>query len=578
MKLSLLTNTFEQLEQTRSRLQMTTILANLFEKTTPEDAEKIVFLLQGRVSPQFENIEIGMGEKFIEQAISFASGHTKKQIEKSYSELGDLGLVAQKAIQTKTQQSLESRELTVSDVFNGLLKISKSEGQGSQDLKIKLLTELLNSSKSLDAKWIVRIPIGSLRLGVGEPTILDALSVLKKGDKSLREKLERAYNISSDLGQIAKQFIKNGEQALSKFKITPGKPIRVALGERATSPKDIIQRMKTPIIEPKMDGFRQQIHKNQDQVYIFSRKLENMTHMFPDVVNAVRQLPARNIILDSEALGFDEKTNTFLSFQETIKRKRKYGIKEKAQQTPLRVMCFDIMYCNDKDLTSLPFTERRKHLEKQVPSSNPVLKVVEQKTIDNEKELREYFNQVIARGLEGIMAKNPNSEYKAGKRGFHWMKYKPSYEGSRLTDTIDAVILGYYEGKGKRTSFGFGGLLTGVYDEDEDMFKSIARVGTGFSEEQMSKLKKQLDKLRVKQKPARVDTEIEPDHWVEPKYVVTLTADEITKSPIHTAGKNKGKGYALRFPRLVSDGIRFDKSAEEATTVNEIITIYKQQH
>lgn len=578
MKFSELADGLEKLESTSSRLEMTDLLADVFKKAKPNELQKIIYLMQGRISPSFSNLEIGMGEKMVQQALATASGFDKSKIEKLYTEKGDLGLVAMEVMGARKQSALARRELSVDDVFENFVKIATASGSGSQELKKSLLIDLFNSSSHTEAKWIARIPTGSLRLGVGEPTVMDALSVAKKGDKSLRYQLEVAFNQSSDLGSLAKAFMEKGAKGIENYSVNPGFPIRAALGERAGTIEEIMTRMKTPLVEPKMDGFRQQIHKKGNEVTIYSRKQENMTHMFPEVVASVKKLKAKNIILDAEALGYNPKTGSYLSFQETIKRKRKYGVTAKAEEMPLHVMCFDIMYLDGKDLTGKRFSERRKILEKQILKNDPVLTVIDQQEFRDAKSLEKYFKGIVKKNIEGIMAKNPELEYKAGKRGFHWMKYKPSYDASKMRDTVDAVIIGYYKGRGKRTGFGFGGLLTAVYDEDDDEFKSIARVGSGFTEAQMSEFSNALSKIKAAKKPARVDSDMEPDVWVTPKYVVTLIADEISLSPVHTAGRARGKGYALRFPRIVSGGVRIDKNPEQATTVSEIMRMYKQQH
>jgi len=317
-----------------------------------------------------------------------------------------------------------------------------------------------------------------------------------------------------------------------------------------------------------------QLHKKGDKVMIFSRRLENTTAAFPEVVEAVRKnVKAKEAIIDSEALAYNETTGELYPFQYTIQRKRKHGVKEKSEEMPLHVFAFDLIYLDGEDMTEKPYHERRKELERIIKPDG--ISLVESITTDDVKELKKWFTSAIERGMEGIVCKDPNSPYKAGSRGFNWIKLKRSYKGE-LADTIDIVIVGYYLGKGARAEFKFGGLLGAVYDEDSDTFKTVTRVGTGFSEEMMKKLEKMLDPIVVKNKPARVDAIVEPDFWVKPTYVITVKADEITESPMHTAGRKGETGYALRFPRMIGD-IREDKAPEDATSVAELIRMFKLQ-
>jgi DNA ligase-1 len=441
-------------------------------------------------------------------------------------------------------------------------------------MKIKLLTQLLNNSTPLEAKFLARIPLGMLRLGIGDPTILDAFSVKMGGDKKLREPLERAYNLCSDLGLVAEVLWKGGMKGIEKFKIKAGNPIRSALAERLPSAEEIIEKLGKCAVEAKYDGFRIQVHRSGKNVQLFSRRQENTTHMFPEIVKAVSQLPQKELIMEGEALSYNEETAEYYPFQMTIQRKRKHDVGEMAKEYPLKLFIFDVLYADGKDYTEEPFEKRRKLVEKIVKPGK-VLMHSEMIVTDKADRLDEFFHDCVSRGLEGIIAKDLHAPYVAGARKFAWIKLKRSYKGE-LSDTIDVTIVGYYRGTGIRAKFGFGGFLGAVYDEKEDMFKTITKCGSGFSEEQMVKLRELLEKIKVKSKPARVDSLLEPHVWTEPKYVVSIMADEITESPMHTAGRKRDTGYALRFPRMVN-WIREDKKPEDATTVEEIVKMYKQQ-
>ncbi len=567
---------FQALESTSSRIEMTEILAELFRKADKNEAGMIAYLLQGVVAPPFKGLDIGVGEKFVQQAISKATGYPVKKIEKMYLETGDLGLVAEKLVAEKKQRSLFSRSLSVSDVFTAFKKIAEASGEKSQALKIRHLTELLNNSSPVEARYVVRIPLGKLRLGVGDPTILDALAAVFAGHRRNREILERAYNLTSDIGFVTSVLYEKGLDALKQVRITPGTPLRPALCERLSSAEEIIEKLGECAAEAKYDGVRIQCHMKDGKVWLFSRRQENMTHMFPDIVEAVKKIPAESIVFDSEALSYNEETGEFYPFQKTVQRKRKYGVTEYAEEFPLRLFAFDIMHYNGKDLIDEPYKKRRKILEKAVDSYSEKIKVSEMKVVKTPEELQQVFDDYVSRGLEGVVAKDLDAPYTVGARKFAWVKLKRSYKGE-LSDTIDVVVLGYFKGKGHRARFKFGTILAGVYDPSTDSFKTIAKVGSGFTEDQMKEFGELLESIRVDRKPARVDSLLEPDAWVEPKYVVTLVADEITESPLHTCGwdPKKKRGYALRFPRIIS-GIR-DKKPEDATTVDEIKQLFKMQ-
>lgn len=577
MDFLVLAEAFEKLEKTSGRLEMTDILADLLKKAKKDEIDRLIYLLQGRVAPSFEAIEIGLGYKFVEQAISRATGHSITEIEKKYKQLGDHGLVAEELMKSKKQRSLGGQKLSVSYVYERFKKIATTSGAGSQDLKIKILTELFNNASPLEAKYIARIPLGMLRLGIGDPTILDALSVKEKGDKSARVILEEAYNVSSDLGIVAKTLYEKGLKSMKGFGITVGRPILPALCERLSGAEEIIERLGKCSVEAKYDGVRLQIHKDGNTVKIFSRRLEDMTRMFPDVIESVKKLKPRSLILDGEALTYNEETGEFYPFQITVQRKRKHGIEKIREEFPLKVFTFDVLYKDGKDVTKTPYKDRRKVLESIIPKKDRVLSVAEGIITDSPKKLNRYFEDAISRGLEGVVCKDLNAPYTVGARKFAWIKLKRSYRGE-LSDTVDLVIVGYYKGRGMRTQFGFGGFLGAVYDKEEDVFKTVTKVGSGFSEDNMKKLKQLLEEIKVSRKPARVDSLLEPDVWVTPKYVATVRADEITESPMHTAGMKKGKetGYALRFPRMIG-WLRLDRNPEDATTVKEIEEMFKEQ-
>jgi len=562
---------FAEIETRSGRLEMTDILADLFRKADPGEIGKLVYFVQGIVAPPYEGIELGMGERFAVEAIGFSSGHSKKEVDDYYKESGDLGLTAEHFTGKKKQLSFSEAKMDVAYIYSALLKIAKTSGAGSNELKKKYLIELLNNSTPVEARFIVRFVLGKLRLGVGDPTILDSLSVAKKEDKSWREPLERAYNICADMGYVATVYYED-EEEIAKFRVQPFKPLMPALAERLATPEEIIKKIGKCGVERKYDGFRLQCHKKENEIRLYSRKLENMTHMFPDVVAAIRKLKKKEIIFEAEALAYNTKQQRFYPFQQTMHRRRKHGIEEASKELPLNLFCFDIMYLDGKDLTGKPYKERRKALEKLFPKD--ILKLSEMVLVDKPEELEEIFGDSLGKGLEGIMAKDLNAPYTAGKRKFAWIKLKKSY--GKSVDTIDGVIVGYYLGKGARVEFKFGGLLLAVYNPDHGRFETVAKIGSGFTEEEMMMLQEMLDKIKTKEPPKILDYRTEPDFWVELKYVVEVAFDDITLSPTHTCGLHDDKGYALRFPRLMS--LREDKGIKEVTTTKEVIEMYDLMH
>jgi len=576
MKFAIVAEYFEKLEATTKRLEMFDILSELFKKTPSEDVDKLVYIIQERIRPAFEGVEIGMADKMLEKAIARATGTDLKVVSTLHKKKGDLGLVAEELAGKHSHKLVKPEELTLRQVYEGFLQAAEVSGTGAVDKKVGIITGLLSRADPKEAKYISRFVVGKLRLGIGDPTIMDSIVKAKTGERKLRPELERAYNLCSDLGLVAKTYFDKGMVAIQKFQVTPGKPIRMALAERLPSPKEIVEKIGKASIEAKYDGFRLQCHKLGDKVSLFSRNLENMTHMFPDIVVSIKKyVKAKDAIIEGEALVYNEDTGELMPFQVTMTRKRKYEIEAKKKELPLKLFVFDLLYLDGKDYTPEPYSERIKAIEKYVKTGE-ALEHANRIITDNPKEIQRFFEQEVSAGLEGVMAKRLDAPYSAGARNFNWIKLKRSYRGE-LADTIDIVVVGYIKGKGMRTKFGIGAILGAVYDEKEDVFKTIAKVGSGFSEEKWVELRKELDKISVKHKPARVDSVVIPDVWVEPRYVITVRADEITKSPMHTAGKHGDEpGYALRFPRAESF-IRTDKKPEDANTVKEIEEMFKMQ-
>ena len=571
MTFSELATYLDQLEATSSRNELVRILAEAYKACSVEEIEPITYLIQGRLAPFFEPVEMGLGERLLMSAIATAYGTSKEDVTKTYKQTGDLGLTAM-SLGPKTRDDTPS----VIEVHQRLWEIAGLSGEGSLKAKLDLFAALLGDLDAASAKHLVRITLGKMRLGIGDPTVLDALSFAKKGDRSLRPVLEAAYNRSSDLGLIAKTLWAQGLEAIEAIKVTVGKPLRSQLAERLPNPEAVIKKLGLVGVQPKYDGFRVQIHKDGGVVNIFSRNLETMTPMFPELVAATVSLPVKSVILDGEAIAYSPESEEYVPFQETTARRRKEGIDEFATRVPLRAFVFDVMFRDGTDLTPLPYEQRFAIVDEMLKGSDTLQTAPLTKTDSVEVLTRELLDN-ISRGLEGVVAKRLDSPYQAGARNFNWVKLKRNTSGE-LTDTIDVVLIGYYGGKGKRAEFGAGALLAGVYDSEKDEFVSISKLGTGLSDEGWRDLHKQLSRLEVGEKPARVNSLLVPDVWLQPELVVEVLADEITPSPRHTAGMvGDQPGFALRFPRIVSFRSA-DKRPEDATTVREIREMFQQQH
>lgn len=573
MQFAQLVEFFERLEATTKRLEMLDILSDLFRACDPAEIDRVVYFCQEQLLPPFRGVEIGMAEKLILRAIARAADVDEARVSRLNKERGDPGLVVEELLQKK---GARPAGLSVSEVYEALLRIAETTGEGSVERKVQMLADLLQRCAPKEARYIARFVLGRLRLGIGDPTLLDALSKTVAGDRSLRPELERAYNLCSDLGLVARTLLEQGLEGIRAFRIRVGNPIRPALAERLPSAEEIVQKLGRCAVEVKLDGFRCQVHKAGDRVEIFSRNLERTTPMFPEIIEAVRQqIAAEEVILEGEAVAVNEETGEIYPFQVTVQRKRKHGVEEMMREYPLVLFAFDLLYADGHDYTPEPYVHRFEALERLIRPDGRI-RLVERRITDDPREIQRFFDEAVERGMEGIVAKRLDAPYQAGARGFHWIKLKRSYKGE-LSDTIDVVVVGYFRGRGMRAKFGIGALLGAVYDRASDTFKTVAKIGSGLSEEEWVRIRSLLDQIRVEHRPARVDSLIEPDVWTEPRYVLTVLADEITRSPVHTCGKvGDEPGYALRFPRVMG-WIREDKGPEDATTVEEILSMFQMQ-
>lgn len=597
----------QKLESISSRNELTLVLVDLLNALDPSEVKNSMYLIQGRLVPQYVNIEFNFSGKLIVKAIAGKSLDLiamESQIKSILSVKGDMGHVVEELLNQKDflnnfQLGLDfspsSNEPSIQDVYKSLENIATSSGKGSQEQKMDSYFKLILSLDPKSAKYVTRIIIGDLRLGLSDKTILDSLSWFCVGDKSIRKKIDTAFGNRADIGDLAEQLVKNKIKAednneelqwfqlvLNSFTLIPGTPVASKLVERESDSEKIWERMPNCFVQPKLDGLRGQMHFVKGEAFIFSRNMENMSEQFPEIHKSLEALGVDSIILDSEIIGFDKSTDSYLLFQETMKRKRKYDVLETSNKIPIKAMCFDILYLNGIDLTQKPIEERlsllKNLLDKNVTDS---LEMLETKQVHSVEELEDYFIKCVSKGLEGIITKEAGTDYEPGTRNFKWIKLKANTK-SELVDTIDVAVLGYYYGKGSRAKFGVGTLLAGVYNPTEDKYYSIGKVGSGFTDEALEQIYKDLQELKIDNQPENVlvDKTLAPDVWVSPKIVMEIVADEITRSPVHTAAigvkakvKNDDpdKGLSIRFPRMK----KWKRDKEYPNTVDEIIRMYE---
>src|SRR3989441_437415 len=489
MQFARVVDAYEKIEATTKRLEMTELLVGLLRETPKEDLDKVVYLTQGRIHPDYEGIELGLAEKMVMRVLAHATGMDDARIGRLWKEKGDLGLVAQEAIAARRQKPLESTPLTTAKVYQLLDAIARESGEGSQERKIRLLSDLLGNATPREAKYIVRMVVGQMRLGIADMTIVDALAA-GFATKADRSRVERAYNVCSDLGEVARVLASKGIDGLEDIHLKLFRPIRAMLAERLETLEAIFERM--------------------------------------------------------------------------------------AKEFPVTLFAFDCLLRSDQDLTARPYADRRKALE-AVVKPNDGIRHSTARVTEDVKQAEAFFDEALQAGCEGLMAKALDSTYDAGARGYKWIKFKREYSAA-LSDTIDLVIVGAFAGRGKRAG-SYGALLMAAYDDQEDLFRTTCKLGTGFDDETLFALPEKLKAAKRDRKPARVDSKLEPDVWFEPTTVLEVRGAELTVSPVHTAARGAirpGAGLAIRFPRFTGRW-RDDKGSEDATTTKELLEMYRQQ-
>ena len=571
--------TYSKLETTSGRNEITQALAGLFARTPTEELPPLVYMTQGKLRPDYEGVELGLAEKLAIRAVSATAGTTPGKASALYVKRGDIGSAAEELLGTKGQGTLFSERLTLERVYRTLLKIAKQTGSGSVEAKLRELGSLLNDASPLEAKFIMRTVTGELRLGVADYTVLDAAAAAFLGGKEARAPIERAYNVHPDLGLVVATAATKGLKGVRSVGVEVGVPIRPMLAERLSSAQAIVEKMgeKTVSAEYKLDGERLQIHKDGGAVKLFSRRLEVITGHYPDAAGLVAEnVRAKKAILEAEVVAINEDTGEYLPFQELMHRRRKYGVEQAIADYPVALNFFDVLFAGTSDLTGKPYTLRRKKLVEMVKPTGRT-RAVPALSTSAPPEIEKFMEEAIENGCEGLVVKDPASTYRAGAREFAWIKLKREYR-SELTDTIDLVVIGAFHGRGRRAGT-YGTYLLATLDRQRDLFTSVAKVGTGFSDQDLERIPKLLKPYESRVRPPGVESNMVPEVWFRPHVVIEIIAAELTLSPIHTAALGRirpGAGISLRFPKFTGK-VRDDKGPEEATTVEEIVAMYNRQ-
>lgn len=563
MEYKTLVEIYQKLESTTKRLEKTKIIADFLREVGIKELSDIVLLLQGRIFPPWNDTKIGIASKLVVKAIGKSTGITNKDIEQEWKKTGDLGKTAQNLVEKKTQATLFTKSITVKKVFLNIRKLSTLEGTGSVDHKIQLIAELLTSSKPEEARYIVRTLLEDLRVGVGEGSLRDAIvwaffygevginldeedmiEFMKKYKEEERDNynkyigaVQQAYDITNDFGVVAQIAKESGIKGLLSQELVVGKPVKVMLALKVDDAADGLERVGKPAeIEYKLDGFRMQVHKIGDEVKLFTRRLEDVTSQFPDVVGYVKErVNADSFILDSEAVGYSPKTHKYLPFQNISQRiKRKYNIEEVSKKFPVELNVFDILFYDGKNMIKEPFEKRRKIIEKIIDSKERKIVVVKKIITDNADEVKAFFKESIDAGNEGLMLKNLESPYKPGARVGYMVKLKETMEN------LDLVIIGAEWGEGKRANW-LSSYNLACRDDDGNLLE-IGKAATGLKEKEEEGLtfKQMTDML----KPLII-SEKGKEVKVKPEVVIEVAYEEIQKSPTYNSS------FALRFPRVI---------------------------
>lgn len=577
MEYEVVAEAYRDLEQASGRLMLIDRLATLLAQTPEELLPTVCYLCQGLVAPEFAGVDLGLAEKLAVRAVVTATGAEPEEVIAAVREAGDLGQAAEQLLAATAADRKAS--LQVAAVVDTMHEIARSEGPGSLGRKLDLLAGLLALATPLEARYLLRLVTGNLRLGIGTPTILDALAQVYTGNRKDRPVLERAYNICCDLGLVAATLASGGLAAVTELRVRPGHPVRVMLAQRLSDAGEILTRLGGQCMaEYKYDGMRLQAHRTRDgHIELFTRRQERVSNQFPDVVELLQAgLGPREAILEGEVVAYDAAAGELRPFQEVMFRRRKYGIAEAARDVPVGLFCFELLYADGEDLTELSYLDRRARLAEAVTLSDR-LRLTTAHEVATPPALDTAFEQAVADGSEGLVCKStsPNAIYQAGARGWMWIKLKRDYR-TELADTVDLVVVGAYAGRGRRRGT-YGAVLLAAYDPDAELYQTVGKCGTGFSDAELAGLPAKLEGLIRTQRPARVDSRVPADVWFEPSLVLEVLSAELTLSPNHTAGWGELKdnaGLAMRFPRFTGRW-RDDKEPQDATTTQQLVELYR---
>jgi DNA ligase-1 len=567
---------YRDLEQATGRLALTDRLATLLAGTPAGLLPVVCYLCQGLIAPEFAGVDLGLAEKLAIRAVATATGTEPGQVAALLRETGDLGQAAEQLLAAAGGRG---EGLTVAGVVDTLRRIAGAEGQGSQGRKLDLLAGLLAQATPLEARYLLRLVTKGLRLGIGTPTILDALAQVYAGGRGARPVLERGYNICCDLGQVAAVLAEGGPAAVEQIRVRPGSPVRAMLAQRLADASEILAKLGGECAaEYKYDGVRVQAHRTADgAIELFTRRLERVSAQFPDVVESLAAgLGPREAILEGEVVAYDAVAGELRPFGEVMFRRRKHGIDQAVRDVPVGLFCFELLYADGADLTIRPYPERRAALAAAVTVSDR-LRLTTATEVADPAGLEAAFEQAVTDGCEGLVCKavGPGAVYQAGARGWLWIKLKRDYR-TELSDTVDLVVVGAFAGRGRRAG-AYGALLLAAYDPAADVFRAVTKCGTGFSDADLAALPARLAPLAAPHRPARVDARQEPDVWFEPGLVLEILSAELTLSPNYTAAWDQIKqdrGLAMRFPRFTGRW-RDDKAPEDATSTDELAELFR---
>ena len=578
MQYSELAEVFDKMEQTSSRLAMTEIMSGFFKTADKRFIKNVVYLLQGKLHPDFVQDKLGMAEKLVLKTIVFTTGEKEAEAERMWIKEGDLGTLAEMLISKKKNRTLFSEPLKFDYVMEKFTQIENAEGRDSQDKKMKMLANLLHNSGPVEARYICRTVTGKMRTGAASMTILDALADAF-ATKEQRDEVERAFNITSDLGLVAETLALNGIDGVRNIHVKVGSPIKVMLAERLPSIPEILEKMDGKCaLEYKYDGIRVQAHISENDVKLYSRRLEDLTANFSDIGRSLKsQFKGKEAIVEGECVSVGADGN-LLPFQNVTHRRRKHGMEDALEKYPVKVFLFDLLFLDGKDMTLQPYLERRNMISNVFDITGNV-QMSSMLEVDKAENAEQFFEGALEAGCEGIMAKSVTDEsiYRAGSRGFLWIKYKKDYR-TDLTDSFDLAVVGAFYGMGKRAGK-YGALLMASFNPVTGMYETTCKLGTGFDDAFLDGMPALLDGYKSQSKPKNVNAKMIPDVWFTPNVVLEVVGAEISTSPIHTAAfgiVKEDAGLGIRFPRFTGR-VRSDKNADQSTTVQEIAEMYDMQ-